>query len=52
MKNILNNKEKYHFSKTIKNISQYADLSIKDKSIKSILSNRVALDYKKKRHYI
>ena len=48
IKNILNNKEKYHFSKTIKNISQYADLSIKDKSIKSILSNRVALDYKKK----
>ena len=47
-KNILNNKEKYNFSKTIKNIKQYADISLKDKSIKSILESKVAFDHKNK----
>ena len=47
-KNILNNKEKYNFSKTIKNIKQYTDLSLKDKSIKSILESKIAFDHKNK----
>jgi hypothetical protein len=47
-KNILNNKEKFNFSKTIKNIKQYTDLSIRDKSIKAILGNKIAFDQKNK----
>ena len=43
---ILNNNEKFNFSKTIKNIKKYVDLSRKDKSIKNIMDNKIAYDPK------
>ena len=44
--NILNNNEKFNFSKTIKNIKKYVDLSRKDKSIKNIMDNKISYDPK------
>ena len=41
-----NDEEKFNFSKVIKNIKKYADLSKRDKSVKNILLNRIAFDPK------